>query len=669
MNETTIQATPATRREGTVMGTKSTNKRLISAAITIASLSGGVMAARADTFSQRSASSASQDLSQVAPPTWPSIAPTCLSDCTISLSAGPGSVTVKDTVNGGVPGSVSVPYLGFNVNGESGGAYTLAGGPTSTIKVPVGTTLTINFTQDTSIADPIMLSFPSVKIADVSHLGNTYTVHANAVGTSIFEPGANATAPRQVAMGLVGTLIVTPAACADARLTCAFDPAAPAADEALVAVSDLDAAFAANPMTFDMSYFGQSRDAGGAPREVYHLINGKSFPDTDVIDVRPADKVLLRYVNAGVTDRSMGLLGIRQSLLGRNASHYIDPQTVIAPLIGPGETADVLVAISSNAVAGQRYSLLDQGRQMNHGTASGFGGALTFLNVWAGVVAEPTVNGLGYDLVSQTLTATGHSSAPAFTITGYQTAVTTTSTPPAAGDWSATIVLAVPAATAPISRTVSASPDQYVWTRVQQDVTLWSTPSSVQVPQPGSPTVLLAPYDLINSELSGTVMPWAPAFPVVAVDYSLDGTTWHTLTTGSAITSFGSPGNVTLTSPSTISVRATDTNGKQATVTVVVAPSAPTVSAVSAASGREIAATATPTAGLTVTDAQFFVGGTDPGFAGATALTVKTVGVGSFSLSSVGATLLTGDVLSIRAKDSFGQWGAVTTFVVTAPAP
>ncbi len=672
MNDTTNYATPATRREGIVMGFRYSNKRLVSAAIAIASLSCGVMAARADTFSQRTATGASQDLSQVLPPQWPSIAPTCTVDCTITLSAGPSSVTVKDTVNGGVSGTVLVPFLGFNVNGTDGGAYSLAGGPTSTIKVPVGTTLTINFAQDNSISDPIELLFPSLKASDVSHVGNTYTVHANAVGTSIFEPGINPTAPRQVAMGLVGTLIVTPADCTAPNLTCSYGSLPAAADEAIVALTDLDAAFAANPSTFDMSYFGQSRDAGGAPREVYHLINGKAFPDTDVIDARPGDGVLLRYVNAGVTDKSMGLLGLRQSLLARNASQYTDPQALIAPLIGPGETADVLVTIPSGAGAGQRYSLMDQGRQMNHGTASGFGGALTFLNVWAGVVASPTVDGLGYDFATQTLTATGHSSAAAFKITGYQTAVTSAATPPPLDtDWSTTVAISPPVATTPISKVVSAAADKFVWVRVQQDTALWSSAVSVQVPQPGSPTVNLAPFDLVNSELSGTAAPWKPAFSVNKVEYSLDNpptnqTTWITLLTAPAITTFGSAGNVTLTAPGTIWVKVTDINGKQATANVVVAPLAPIVSNVSAVAGGEIAATATPTAGLTVTDAQYFIGTIDPGPAGSTALSVSPAGVGTFALASVGTTLAVGDQLNVRAKDNFGQWGPVTTFLVSA---
>ncbi len=80
-----------------------------------------------------------------------------------------------------------------------------------------------------------------------------------------------------------------------------------------------------------MGYFGQAHEADGTPRKVYHVVNGKSFPDTDVIDVRAGDSVLLRSVNAGVNDKSMSLLGLRQTLLARNASAYTDPQTSHLP--------------------------------------------------------------------------------------------------------------------------------------------------------------------------------------------------------------------------------------------------------------------------------------------------------------------------------------------------
>ena len=503
MNDTTIQATPASRREGTVMGRNRSKLRLAIAAITIASLSGGAMVAHAATFTEVASSGApAQDLATTPPPVWPAVAPTCLTDCSVALFAGPGSVDINDALHG----VVHVPFLGFGVNSEPN--VGLAGSASSTIKVPVNTTVTITVSAASGIEVPD-LSFPSLAAGSVTHSGNIYTVHANTVGTSVFQAGTNPTAPRQVAQGLVGVLIVTPAECSGANLTCGYD-GTPYADEAVVAMTDLDLKFAQNPSSFDMSYFGQSRDANDVPRQVYHVINGKSFPDTQVIDAKAGDSLLLRYVNAGVTDKTMGLLGLHQTLLARNAARYADPQTFVAPLVGPGETADVVVQIPSGALAGQRYSLMDQGRQMNHGTSTGFGGALTFLNVWAGTAAVPTVDSLTFDSTTNTLGATGHSSAPALKVTGYQTAVTDLVTDAPA--YSGTVALATPAANPAITATVAASAGKFVWIRVQQDGLAFSDGASIQVPLPANPTVDGLAYDSVAGTLSAT----AHASPVTS---------------------------------------------------------------------------------------------------------------------------------------------------------
>ncbi len=363
------------------MGIKRNSKRLAASAIAIAGLAGGAMAVHADSLGQRMLA-----LPAVAPAAWPAIpATTCATDespdiCDIDLFAGPSTVTVKDVTN--PVGTQTVDILGFGVNIADPSQVTLAGGATSTIKVPADTAVRVHFSKDGSIANMPELSFPSLPAGSVTNSGDVYsfTTTTDMIGTSVFQPGSNADAPRQIAMGLVGVLIVTPVGCN----TCAFG-ATSYNSEALVATTDLDLEFATNfhagLHSFSMGYFGQSPNPDGTQRKVYHVINGQSFPDTAVIDAEAGKSVLLRYVNAGVTDKAIGLLGLRQTLLGRNASKYTDAQTFIAPLVGPGETADVAVDIPATAVAGQFYSLMDQGRQMNHGTASGFGGALTFIEV------------------------------------------------------------------------------------------------------------------------------------------------------------------------------------------------------------------------------------------------------------------------------------------------
>jgi FtsP/CotA-like multicopper oxidase with cupredoxin domain len=351
------------------MGIKGNRKRLVAAAIAIAGLAGGAAAVHASTFGQVATATGV--------PTFPKVTPTCtVSPCNVTLHADTGNVVVADAVNT----AQTIPFYGFGVNGNPA---SLAGSSNSTIKVPEGTTLNITLTQS-GVGGAIDLSFPSLPADDVTdNGGGSYTVVASKVGTSVFQPGSNVDAPKQVAMGLVGVLIVTPAGCTDTvNLMCGYTNT-PYTDEALVATTDLDAEFAANPSAFDMGYFGQSPNPDGSARKVYHVINGQSFPDTQTIDVRANDSLLIRSVNAGVSDKSMSLLGLRQTLLARNSSPYVDAQTFIAPLVGPGETADLVVSIPGTAVVGQQYALIDAGRQMNHGNAYGFGGALTFLTVWA----------------------------------------------------------------------------------------------------------------------------------------------------------------------------------------------------------------------------------------------------------------------------------------------
>ena len=249
MNETTIHATPASRREGTVMGMKRNRKQLVAAAIAIAGLTGGAVAVNAATLSDRYPVDPTDQ-----PIAWPSMpTTTCGTDadgnantCDIWLYAGFGEVDVQDVTP--PPAHVQpVHVLGFQVSNEpiaDHAAVALAGDPLSTIKVPVGTTLTIHFSQDSDLADPIDLSFPSLLGSATNNLDGTFTVSAGTVGTSVFQPGSNDDAPEQIAMGLVGTLIVTPqnsVSLADCA-TCAYNGDSAYSDEVVVATTDLDLA-------------------------------------------------------------------------------------------------------------------------------------------------------------------------------------------------------------------------------------------------------------------------------------------------------------------------------------------------------------------------------------------------------------------------------------------
>jgi hypothetical protein len=493
-----------------------------------------------------------------------------------------------------------------------------------------------------------------------------YTVTASQVGTSVFQPGVtpgadptvalgDSDAPRQIAMGLVGILIVTPTGCTDAtNNACAFDTT-PYADEAVIATTTLDAAFAAavtGGTPFDMSYFGQSRDSHDQPRRVYHLINGRAFPDTQVIDAKAGDAVLLRYVNASVTDKSLGLLGLREVLLGRNADPYPDPQTFIAPLIGPGETADVAVTIPADAGAGQKYSLMDQGRQMNHGSDAGFGGALTFIVVWKGTPTAPTVTGLTFDPATNTVSGTANPSAAAFPVktvewsTNNFTSVAGTVTGAAITTFAAHV---------PVTGTTT------VAFRATDSNNLLSPVVPLTI-TPGSPTLTGLSYDLATGHLTGTATPWDPLIPVTKVEWSTDAfaSVAGTLAAPPAISALDLP--VGLTAPATISVKATDAGGHSVSVDVAVNPAAPSATAAidTTTNVGNIIGTGTATAGLKLVAAEYFVGA-DPGVGHGLPLTVSPNTGAATVAANPAVTFASGTVVSLRVQDSFGQWSAVAT--------
>ena len=176
-----------------------------------------------------------------------------------------------------------------------------------------------------------------------------------------------------------------PSTCSDhVSHACAYNSTA-YNHETVVAFNTVDAEFAANPTGFEMSYFGQARTADNKPRKVYHMINGKSFPDTDLIDVLQGNSLLIRYINAGEAEVVPNLVGIAQSILGRNNSPYSDAQAQVAPLIMSGETVEATISVPMGSVAptGTKYALTNQVRDFSHGNQHGFGGALTFISVWS----------------------------------------------------------------------------------------------------------------------------------------------------------------------------------------------------------------------------------------------------------------------------------------------
>ena len=215
-----------------------------------------------------------------------------------------------------------------------------------------------------------------------------YTFTPNRPGTYLYEAGLLPNAQHQTAMGLYGTLIVQPhdqggnpiATRAYSDVATAFDK------EAVLVLSEIDPALntSADPATFDMRKY----------KPKYFLINGKAYPDTDPIASTPVsggDKVLLRYVNAGIDYHSMAVLGAHQSVIALDGNQLAYARRFVAETFGPGQTTDAIVTAPAASGAVNRLAVYDSSLQLHNSNAGGFGGMLAFLEVAAATGGGDTI--------------------------------------------------------------------------------------------------------------------------------------------------------------------------------------------------------------------------------------------------------------------------------------
>ncbi len=147
-------------------------------------------------------------------------------------------------------------------------------------------------------------------------------------GTYIYE----ASDARQIASGMVGALIVKPVG-----VNTVYPPKLEAFDdESVLVLSDIDPNFAAAPDTYSLRSW----------HSAYQLINGKVWTSTSLgIGTSAGRKVLLRYVNGGVNNHNMGVLGTRQLIVGTDARGAKHNESVVVATVRPGETIDALVVM------------------------------------------------------------------------------------------------------------------------------------------------------------------------------------------------------------------------------------------------------------------------------------------------------------------------------------
>ncbi len=82
----------------------------------------------------------------------------------------------------------------------------------------------------------------------------------------------------------------------------------------------------------------------------YFLVNGKVHPQTAPIAASSGQRLLLRYVNAGIGYHSMGVLGASQRIVGVDGNRLLNgttdiSRTFVAETFGPGQTADAIVTV------------------------------------------------------------------------------------------------------------------------------------------------------------------------------------------------------------------------------------------------------------------------------------------------------------------------------------
>ncbi len=290
----------------------------------------------------------------------------------IDLCATSGSITV--------PGG-SVPVWGYALGDCSNNPTASVPGPQLTVDEGSTVTITLhnNLSEVTSLLFQGQAMVPDLNGASANGGVHSYTFTASHPGTFLYEAGLLSNAQHQVAMGMYGALIVRPSGFPTAPGQ-AYSSASTAFDkEAVLVLSELDTSLnnlitSGNPAAFDMRKY----------KPKYFLINGKTFPNTDLISVTGGDKVLLRYLNAGLQAHAMSTLGLSQTVIAQDGNAYALSHNMVAETIATGETLDTLVAIPATAANGLKFAVYDANMLLrnNSGTGttnSGFGGMLTFL--------------------------------------------------------------------------------------------------------------------------------------------------------------------------------------------------------------------------------------------------------------------------------------------------
>lgn len=623
---------------------------------------------------------------------------------TVNLCATSGTVTT-------LPGTVSVSVRGY-ASGLCTAASSVAapGGPV--IDVNAGDIVTVNLYNSLPEATGVLFQGQAMvpdttgaaAFNGTTYATKSYTFTAASPGTYLYEAALLPNTQHQVAMGLHGALVVRPAAATTPPQ--AYDNVATAYnDEAVLVLSELDPALnnSANPAAFDMRTF--------APK--YFLINGKPYPATDAITSASGNKLLLRYVNAGVKHHSMAVLGLRQNFVAKDASPLPTlSHNVVAETLAPGQTGDAIATLPT-VTTESKFAVYDAALSLHNSNTPGMGGMLTFVTAGTGAAATgPATSGLALapsptnGAVPVSINATIGSTAS--TVTAAEYFVDVTGTNGAGTAMSGTFGTASVAANASLSVAqlgALTAGSHTIYVHGQDANSQWggyksavlnldkagpATSGLTLTPNPSSGLVNVAIHATGNDTATG-------GSNVVAAEYfsgaaGADGT--------------GTPMTVNLAAPvvsldavmappvaaGTVFVHSKDALGNWGAfsqITLNVVAGGPVTSAVSAAKNPNngavplnssqpvVRVTATmASAGATVVGAEAFIdtvtaNGTGFPFVAADGLwnSVTEMGYADIPLANVNALSVGNHTIYVRGRDALGNWGSPSPATTTLTWP
>jgi len=592
-------------------------------------------------------------------------------------------------------GAQTVNVWGYNTTGV---AATQPGGPT--LIVTAGDTVQVTLHNRLAEASAVLFQGQNMipdrtgVAASADNALTPYTFVASKPGTYLYEAGLVPNGQHQVAMGLYGALIVRPATAGQAYddATTAYD------DEAVLVLSEIDPALnnAANPAAFDMRKY--------APR--YSLINGKAYPNTDLIPATAAgNKVLLRYVNAGIGYHSMASLGAEQRVIALDGSPLNLSRRYVAETFGPGQTADAILVAPAAGAGDNRLAIYDGSLLLHNSNTAGTGGMLTFVTV-AGTgpgldTTGPVTSAVAY--AAGTLTATVNDAATGGgTISAAEYFMDTVGAPGSgtamtgSGSGSVNVTALVPAPTG----------QHILYVRGQDSATNWGPLSSVLVTGadatgPTTKSPLLTP-SLTNGSVAVAVHATGDdtasgGSNITAAEFTIDGVCpatqvpdcSMTVNLAAPIASLDATINVATVNALgegtyTVSIRSQDAAGSwgaPVSIDLVVDKAGPTTTSVSAAptpnNGTLPFNVSTPAVRVTatLTDATSNIGSAeafiDTVTANGTGIGVRATDGTYNSPSEAGyfdiplatvAQLANGNhTIYVHAKDAAGNWGSTAT--------